>query len=618
MLGRSSLLIIAMVLLSGVLTSSQALANPCNTGQPEGRPCGQGSNECSGEDTCDGISSCLPNDFPAGTPCGDAAVDECSDGDTCDGAGNCRPNDAPLGTECGDGPTVCSAQDSCSGSGSCQPNDFVPGTNCGDGPTGCSGQDMCDGGGTCQLNDVEAGTECGDGPTECSAQDTCDGSGSCQVHHLTAGSDCGDAGADCVNQDTCDGAGNCDDNGFAASSTPCGDDSDTECTDPDSCNGAGLCQDNHEMSGTPCGDQGVECRADDACDSVGNCTDNGLLPEGSSCTDADECTVDDMCNSGTCVGDPDTCGDGLTQEACGEECDDGNTDDGDGCSGLCLGENCPDGECVAGVENCDTCPEDCRSCPIDCGDGITDPNDNEACDDGNQVSCDGCSELCEDETQLPDSDDDGIVDSCDNCPDDSNPDQADLDVDGIGFVCDSNIRLEGALVIGSGKVASRLLPSGKAKGKIILRGVVFDHPPFGGFSIGLQTGMDPNQDGPDEGVLLIRVFDNVALDEVFTFTRGQCKLKFKEGFLVSGKCKQPDGGPRIKIRKHPLGRNVFRFAFLAKNLSILPVLVEKVSLFLTTGFVLRLDEIGDLEPCKVNINPAGEATFTKCREPGNL
>jgi len=37
-----------------------------------------------------------------------------------------------------------------------------------------------------------------------------------------------------------------------------------------------------------------------------------------------------------------------------------------------------------------------------------------------------------------DSDGDGIGDSCDNCPNDSNPDQADCDGDGLGDVCDSD------------------------------------------------------------------------------------------------------------------------------------------------------------------------------------
>ncbi|MCP4546547.1 MAG: hypothetical protein GY835_08800 [bacterium] len=36
-----------------------------------------------------------------------------------------------------------------------------------------------------------------------------------------------------------------------------------------------------------------------------------------------------------------------------------------------------------------------------------------------------------------DSDDDGVADAVDNCPEDANADQADSDQDGIGDVCDS-------------------------------------------------------------------------------------------------------------------------------------------------------------------------------------
>jgi len=42
------------------------------------------------------------------------------------------------------------------------------------------------------------------------------------------------------------------------------------------------------------------------------------------------------------------------------------------------------------------------------------------------------------EFSLPDSDNDGIADIYDNCPNNFNPDQADFDGDGIGDVCDSN------------------------------------------------------------------------------------------------------------------------------------------------------------------------------------
>jgi len=63
-----------------------------------------------------------------------------------------------------------------------------------------------------------------------------------------------------------------------------------------------------------------------------------------------------------------TCGNGELQEALGEECDDGNTVDGDGCSADCRLEYC--------------------------GDGIIN-NIDEECDDGNNVDGDSCSSSCE-------------------------------------------------------------------------------------------------------------------------------------------------------------------------------------------------------------------------------
>jgi len=43
----------------------------------------------------------------------------------------------------------------------------------------------------------------------------------------------------------------------------------------------------------------------------------------------------------------------------------------------------------------------------------------------------------------PDSDDDGVVDDADNCPGASNPDQSDLDGDGLGDVCDADLDGDG-------------------------------------------------------------------------------------------------------------------------------------------------------------------------------
>jgi cysteine-rich repeat protein len=92
------------------------------------------------------------------------------------------------------------------------------------------------------------------------------------------------------------------------------------------------------------------------------------------------------------------CGDGELNS--GEECDDGNTANGDGCSADCTVEapDCGDGELDPG-EECDDgnnadgdgCSADCEVEPF-CGDGNLDPG--EECDDGNNVDGDGCEADC--------------------------------------------------------------------------------------------------------------------------------------------------------------------------------------------------------------------------------
>ncbi len=53
-------------------------------------------------------------------------------------------------------------------------------------------------------------------------------------------------------------------------------------------------------------------------------------------------------------------------------------------------------------------------------------------------SCAGPEQACSTDSGVdPDSDNDGVIDANDNCPNDSNSDQADNDNDGIGNVCDS-------------------------------------------------------------------------------------------------------------------------------------------------------------------------------------
>jgi cysteine-rich repeat protein/probable HAF family extracellular repeat protein len=121
---------------------------------------------------------------------------------------------------------------------------------------------------------------------------------------------------------------------------------------------------------------------------------NGALDAGEECDDGN--TADgDGCDSNCTYT---TCGNGRRSGT--EECDDGNKVDGDGCDADCtttrcgngrrtLGEQCDDGNNVDG----DGCSATCRiEAPGGCGDGIVDPG--EECDDANMVSGDGCDADC--------------------------------------------------------------------------------------------------------------------------------------------------------------------------------------------------------------------------------
>jgi cysteine-rich repeat protein len=103
-------------------------------------------------------------------------------------------------------------------------------------------------------------------------------------------------------------------------------------------------------------------------------------------------TVGDQEDNDVDTGDIDTgvdgmCGDGIIQWDLGESCDDGNAWWGDGCNEYCW------------VESGWSCPWPGQSCywvgyPGYCGDGIVQWDIGEQCDDGNTWDGDGCSSWC--------------------------------------------------------------------------------------------------------------------------------------------------------------------------------------------------------------------------------
>ena len=108
------------------------------------------------------------------------------------------------------------------------------------------------------------------------------------------------------------------------------------------------------------------------------------------------------------------------------------------------------GDCSGNTNAFNLIVDDNKSCtasfaPDGDGDGVDDASDNcpdtsnpdQADSDGDGVgdACDNCIETSN--TDQADADNDDVGNVCDNCPDDANTDQADADSDTIGDVCDA-------------------------------------------------------------------------------------------------------------------------------------------------------------------------------------
>jgi len=108
---------------------------------------------------------------------------------------------------------------------------------------------------------------------------------------------------------------------------------------------------------------------------------NGTIESNEACETTVPCANPTfLCASCRCI--PPVCGDGSRTP--GEECDDGNTQNGDGCSVACIRE----------------IPTVVASKSL-CGNGIVEQG--EECDDGNPRDLDGCSASCMREVPVPES-----------------------------------------------------------------------------------------------------------------------------------------------------------------------------------------------------------------------
>jgi hypothetical protein len=159
--------------------------------------------------------------------------------------------------------------------------------------------------------------------------------------------------------------------------------------------------------------------------------------------------------------------------------------------------------------------------------------------------------------------------------------------------------ISGSLILGKVKAKSAFLPSGAGIGKLTIRGFLDVHPPADSFLPNLEQGLDPNSDPPGEIVLLIHAFDGATLSEVISFTREDCEVVIREGFLNRVRCRNPENTRKAFLKRHPLVPDLFKFAVKAKRLSLDPFTMNLVTVNLKTGVQNRPDDIGSILPCEI-------------------
>ena len=324
---------------------------------------------CDPEEVCDGTSTTCPTDqfLPSGTSCEDG--DWCNGAEVCADEGACQTGTAP---DCND--NVACTDDTCDEVGDAcvnQTND----DNCDNGL-------WCDGAETCDLafgcldgSDVDCNDNVGCTNDSCNeADDFCD--------HTSNDIHC-DNGLWCDGNETCDllndcqagTAPDCNDN-VTCTTDSCNETTDAcenppndaLCADALWCNGDEVCIPIRGCEPGPprnCSSHADDCNWGECDETTDQCYSEPKGPE--SCDDGLFCTVDDQCAAGVCLGDPNPCDDavGCTDDSCdevGDACvnqtNDANCDDGDWCDGA---ETCDAiNDCQVGVDPCDPVTEICN------------------------------------------------------------------------------------------------------------------------------------------------------------------------------------------------------------------------------------------------------------------
>lgn len=190
--------------------------------------------------------------------------------------------------------------------------------------------------------------------------------------------------------------------------------------------------------------------------------------------------------------------------------------------------------------------------------------------------------------QVLDADGDGVPNVTDNCPTESNPNQADVDHDGQGDVCDAaDERLHLKRVHLSATAGTR--PSGK----IVVRG-----------------SFVPAQPIDAAGGLVLRVVDGVgALDEMVAFAPGDCSGR--PGRLA---CRDVTRQRRALVTTSHLQPNGYLVAITLEGLAQTGPFTPPIAVTLTSdpGVLIKgLDRVGQVEAAACRATPRR----LRCRQP---